>query len=1237
MTGEPASFGALLSRYRTAALLTQEQLAERAGLSTRGVSDLERGIKGKPRAFTVRQLSDALHLSPDDRATFEQAANAVGAESRAYDALPEGNFLGARPIGSLVARGEEVDRLGAILDAVGAGAGHLVLLGGEMGAGKTRLLQHLMLEAHHREMEVLAGRCRSVERAMPFYPVLTALGGLETRLPSGAREVRREWQKVQQLVSEYSPDGPAGLGVAQQHIDSAVGDLLLLLARSRSVILLLDDLHWADADTVDLLGHLAHTTRASPFLLAGSFRDVRLGEECPALATLLGDLSRERLVERITVRRLSLEETTELTAATMGQNQTVSEEFASFVYRRTKGNPRLIDQLVRSLGGRLELQGEIGAGAMGRVFRAYDRTLEKTVAAKLVLARSEIDLDALLRFRQEGAVLAKLDHPHIVNIYDTFAEEHASCIIMELLDGQSLGECLVDGPLPLDRAMHVALQVAGALAYAHSQEIVHRDVKPDNVMVLENDQVKVTDFGIARILQPDTSLHTIATTGMRMGTPLYMAPEQIEGKKVDGRTDIYALGAMLYHMVTGKPPFEGNDALAMAVKHLQEEPVPPSQINPSIPADWDAAILKAMAKDPAGRYGSMKEMREAIVGLSGETAKPAQPVAHSRQQLAIRDSALDTGGTTGRMARGGWLVSASVLGALVLAGGLILLPLRPSRAEGNITARLVASWPIPTRPVFTPSGVAVTGSGMVYAADSGRDRVVEFSPAGGVKASWGTSGTGPGQLQDPQGVALDQRGYVYVADTGNDRIEKFSPTGRFIHSFGVRGTRRGGFRSPQGVTIGSAGTIYVADTGNGRVDALTASGAPVRGWDPNNIQRGSLVRPSSVAAYGDLESWVLVADPASGKGSVLDQSGSVAFPWPSGLVTPSAVAIDADGNGYFLDPGLQVIRKYEVSDFSGKFVHSWHGPFRLARSLSVDAQGAIYVADAGNHRILKLGPTGRTLRTWTVRSNASGSRASPQGLARDTAGNLYVTDSVGGQVVELSPSGSALSRWMIRGIAGHPGLPLGVAVGKRGHVYVTDEINDRIVSFSRSGTGDRTWGGTGFLAGHFSGPAGMRIDDGDVFVADAYNNRIEEFTATGSYVREWLMPVDFGNGIRGEPSSLSIDARKNMFVTDTYNDTVVELPRSGQAVERFGGTGSRPGRLHSPRGVAVSSSGTIYVADSGNHRVDIFAPGGKSIGTIRKGLDAPTDVLLAERHGAATILYVADSGSGRVLQFSVSS
>jgi DNA-binding beta-propeller fold protein YncE len=156
-------------------------------------------------------------------------------------------------------------------------------------------------------------------------------------------------------------------------------------------------------------------------------------------------------------------------------------------------------------------------------------------------------------------------------------------------------------------------------------------------------------------------------------------------------------------------------------------------------------------------------------------------------------------------------------------------------------------------------------------------------------------------------------------------------------------------------------------------------------------------------------------------------------------------------------------------------------------------------------------------------------------------------------------------------------------------------------------------------------------------VADTSNNRVEKFTSSGKFLQEWYLSETFPRGTFGSPNGLAIDSRGDIFVTDATSNTVAELAPSGATVLRVGWAGSQPGRLQSPEGIAVSSSGTIYVADTGNHRVEIFAPSGKVIGTIRKGLDAPADVLLAERRGAATILYVADSGSGRVLKFSVAS
>lgn len=654
---EHPPFGDLLKDYRLDAGLTQEELAERAGLSSDAVSTLERGSRRHPHRDTVRLLAEALRLTPPERAILEASVSGVVDASasgrRVRHALPIGGFLGALPRGPLVAREEEMRRLHTVLDTVAAGTGQLVLVAGEPGVGKTRLVQEVMVACRDRGFAIGTARCYPREHLETYVPIFEALAELAANFPAavkGRMDERLQGLREQRHPTTADDAAAAGLGDDQVHLFASVTHLLLDLATSVPVALMLDDLQWADDGSIDLLHHLAHSTRGAPVLLLGTFQDIHLRDLHPVLARTLQELSRECLLEQIVVRRLSAEETATLAAVIMGQ-RAVAEDLSAVIFRRTRGVARLVDQMVRSFGGRLQLLDEIGAGAMGRVFRAYDAHTDQPVAAKLLVARAEIDQEALLRFQQEAAVLATLQHPNIVRIYDTFIEEHAGCIIMELLEGQSLRTVLRAGPLPLPRARHLVLQVAEALAYAHTHGIVHRDIKPDNIMVLEGDQVKVTDFGIARMVRPDTTLQTIASTGVRMGTPLYMSPEQIKGQKVDARSDIYSLGAVMYQLVTGQPPFEGDDPLNIAIKQLQEPPLPPGDLNPRVPDAWDTVILRALSKDPARRFQTAVELHRAIERLSVE------PADRSRE--------------AGR--REGWLRHKPAIAGLAVAGAGIAI------------------------------------------------------------------------------------------------------------------------------------------------------------------------------------------------------------------------------------------------------------------------------------------------------------------------------------------------------------------------------------------------------------------------------------------------------------------------------------------------------------------------------------------------------------------------------------
>jgi serine/threonine-protein kinase len=263
---------------------------------------------------------------------------------------------------------------------------------------------------------------------------------------------------------------------------------------------------------------------------------------------------------------------------------------------------------------------------MSEVYRARDELLGRDVAVKVLSARLSTDSAFVERFRREAQAAANLSHPNIVSLYDYGSDNGDYYIVMEFIDGRGLDEIVKqEGPLLPERAAEIAADVARALERAHSQGLVHRDVKPSNVMVTSYGQTKVTDFGIVRALGGDGEA-TMTQTGMVIGTAAYLSPEQAQGAPIDARSDVYSLGCVLYELLTGRPPFTGDTPLSIAYKHVREHPEPPSSANADVPTALDSITMKALAKNPANRYSSAREMREDLERFAAGEKVSATPL-----------------------------------------------------------------------------------------------------------------------------------------------------------------------------------------------------------------------------------------------------------------------------------------------------------------------------------------------------------------------------------------------------------------------------------------------------------------------------------------------------------------------------------------------------------------------------------------------------------------------------------
>ncbi|MFN8509250.1 MAG: protein kinase [Deinococcaceae bacterium] len=492
-----------------------------------------------------------------------------------------------------------------------------------------------------------------------------------------------------------------------------------------------------------------------------------------------------------------------------------------------------------------EIYEQVGSGGMASVYRAKRLEDSKMVALKVPLEKFVADSKFVRRFHREAEVLKRLTHPSVIRVYDHTHQGNNHFIAMEFIEGESLESILENHKVNFEQAITIIRSLADALRYIHSQGIIHRDIKPANVMVsmdgeglarLQPSQIKLMDFGIA----VGKVLTRLTMTGARVGTPIYMSPEQAKGQKLDSRSDIYSLGLLFYEIVAGQTPFQGNYEVIVH-QQVYQNPIPPKQVRQDIPSPLSDLIMRMIEKNPDQRPNLNEIIEELDAGVLEERTESNDPsylmcVVNTKKGVFRRfDSDGNLKSSVGNIPQTLPAVPSCIaldtqgqIYAVVITyqtGGEVPKMIRKYAPSGEELLAFGA-YGLKVGELLSPISIAISPiSDHIYILDGETCVIQQFNPKGEYIGKFGGSGDGKGTFSEPKMIVAGHDDFLYVLDYGNRQVQKFDSEGEYISRFAFKASKDDTtLRVLSGLGTDSGGSVYIADETTRKIRQISAEG-----------------------------------------------------------------------------------------------------------------------------------------------------------------------------------------------------------------------------------------------------------------------------------------------------------------------------------------------------------------------------------------------------------------------------